>query len=96
MFGILKYIDLNFFLLALAVGIFFTFISTPVPEVIIKYPTPNNAGKITYVDDANVCYKYRPEEVKCPEDSNKITDMKIQQHDPEKVNGEGLFTRLFN
>ena len=30
-----------------------------------KYPTPDNAGKLTYKDKNDVCYKYSGKEVSC-------------------------------
>ena len=61
MFGI----QLNWFYLALGacIGFFVVYISNPKPQIIIKHPTPENAGKIVYRDDNNVCYKYRKVEV---------------------------------
>jgi len=51
--------------LGLFIGLYFVYITAPQPKVIIKYPTPDNAGQTTYVDDANVCYKYISKERKC-------------------------------
>jgi hypothetical protein len=53
------------FFLALAVGIFYVYISSPQPRLVIKYPTPYNANKVVYQNDDNVCYKYKAEEVEC-------------------------------
>jgi hypothetical protein len=54
------------FIIAFAIGIFFVYVSTPKPNVIIKYPTPYNANKIVYKHyDNNTCYKYQFDEVKC-------------------------------
>jgi hypothetical protein len=54
------------FIIAFAIGIFFVYVSTPKPNVIIKYPTPYNANKIVYRHyDNNTCYKYQYDEVKC-------------------------------
>ena len=58
-----KYIIPFYFFIALFIGLFVAYVSTPVPHVIIKYPTPENAGKIIYRDDADVCYKYKATEV---------------------------------
>lgn len=53
------------FFVAFAIGIFYVYISTPKPKIIIKYPTPYNANKIVYRNDNDICYKYQVEEVKC-------------------------------
>lgn len=62
------------FLLALGIGMFFVYISHPEPTIIIKHPTPENAGKIIYQDDAESCYKYKALEVECPSDPDLISD----------------------
>lgn len=72
------YIDPLIFLIALCIGLFYTYLTTPYPQVIIKYPTPFNAGKVTYVDNNNVCYKYQIEKVTCPRDPSKIKTYNFQ------------------
>jgi hypothetical protein len=52
---------------------------TPAPDVIIKYPTPENAGHNIYTDDADNCFKYGSEEVKCPKDKKLINEIPVQQ-----------------
>lgn len=69
---LLDYIDPLYFLIALCLGLLYTYVSAPVPQVIIKYPTPFNAGKVTYVDQNDVCYKYQIKKVSCPNDKSKI------------------------
>lgn len=62
-----KIFKFNFiaFIIAFAVGIFYVYISTPKPKIVIKYPTPYNSTKIVYRNDNDVCYKYDVEEIKC-------------------------------
>ena len=62
------------FLLAFSIGILYVYATQPSPKIIIKHPTPQNAGKIIYEDKANNCYKYLAEEVQCPDDSNMIVN----------------------
>jgi hypothetical protein len=50
----------------------------PPSKNVIIYPTPYNAGKIVYKDDAGVCYKYDIKEVKCPVDKSKISEVFLQ------------------
>jgi hypothetical protein len=75
---LLEYIDTFYFVLAFGIGIFLSYIFAPEPQIIIQYPTPDNAGKITYQDDAGVCYKYRAVSAQCPADKSKIKDLKLQ------------------
>ncbi len=69
---ILDFINFKVFIIAFAIGMLVVYTTVPKPDVIIKYPTPENAGKIVYKDDAGVCYRYKAEEVKCPNDTRTI------------------------
>jgi len=75
---VLDYIDPLIFLISLCVGLFYTYITTPYPQIVIKYPTPYNVGKITYIDKNNVCYKYQIKQVTCPKDKSKIKTYQFQ------------------
>ena len=68
-----------YFFISLFIGLFFTYMLTPSPDVIIKYPTPENAKHNIYKDDADNCFKYRTEEVKCPNDKKLINEIPVQQ-----------------
>jgi len=80
---IAEYFEPLYFFIALFIGLFYTYLTTPMPEIIIKYPTPDNAGKIVYRDRADVCYKYDAKEVACPTDKSKIKKLDLQ-HDKNK------------
>jgi hypothetical protein len=71
----LDFIYPSYFLIALFIGLLYTYLTAPYPTIIYKYPTPLNAGKITYVDDAGVCYKYKAEIVTCPNDRSKVKSL---------------------
>ena len=72
------YIIPLYFFISFCIGMFFVYISTPKPKVIIKYPTPENAGKVIYKDNSGVCYKYVANEVKCPANTKEIKMFNIQ------------------
>lgn len=91
---ILEYISPLWFILALCFGIFLTYISTPPPKIVIKYPTPDNVKKIVYRDTADNCYKYKAKQVQCPKDSSKIEFTKIQHVENNDNPKEGLFTKI--
>jgi len=74
----LDYIDTFYFVLAFGIGIFLSYIFAPAPKVVIQYPTPDNAGKITYQDDAGICYKYKTVAMQCPTDKSKLKELPIQ------------------
>jgi hypothetical protein len=88
----------QYFLVSFATGLLIVYTNTPPPEIIIKYPTPSNAGKIIYKDDAGVCYKYKASEVKCPENGEKVETQPLQ-HIEEDEKPKTLFqslTHLYN
>lgn len=61
----MKLHPLSFFI-SFSIGLFFCYILTPPPEVVLKFPSPYNAGKVVYKDKADTCYKYKAEKVNCP------------------------------
>ena len=61
----LNYLNLPAFFISLFVGFLIAYSIMPQPKIIIKYPTPDNAGKVVYMDNKGVCYKYTSKEVKC-------------------------------
>jgi len=63
---VFEYIDPLVFIISFGVGMLFTYIYSPPPKVVIKYPNPYNASSTMYQDDNGVCYKYRPVKVDCP------------------------------
>jgi len=81
--NVLKYFtrrDLVVFFVSFCVGVLFVCLVEAKPEVIVRWPTPDNAGLVTYVDRANNCYEYEPKEVGCTDDAKHIP---VQ-------NGEGM------
>ena len=75
---LLKFIEPFYFFMALGLGILFVYIFTPQMQVIYKYPTPENAGKITYIDKAQVCYKYKKKQVDCKKNKDSIKEHILQ------------------
>lgn len=95
-FNILHQIDPFYFILALAIGLFFVYITNDnMPEIILLYPTPDNAGKIVYKDTADVCYKYKKEEVKCPKNNAQIKQIPVQHSEDDKDGIVDKLKRLF-
>jgi hypothetical protein len=75
----LKYISLPIFLVSLTIGLFFVYILGPDMKTIYVYPTPENAGKIQYKDNANNCFLFASTQVKCPTDGTEIKTLPIQE-----------------
>ena len=75
----LKYINIRVFLLSLAAGLLFVYLSNPDPTIIYVYPTPDNINKINYKDKAGNCFKFLANEVKCPKNKNDIKTIPLQK-----------------
>lgn len=84
MFNFTDYIDPLAFFIALSIGLFFTYIYSPPKKIIIKWPTPENAGKLVYKDHADSCYKYKADEIPCPDDKSQIKTTSIQYIEEDK------------
>ena len=73
-----KFIDFRIFLISLAIGLFYIYISGDNKKIIIIYPTPDNVDEYQYKDKTNNCFSYELNEVKCPADPNLLHNVKIQ------------------
>jgi len=67
-----------YFFLSLFIGLFLTYTFTPQPEVIIRYPTPDNIDNYVYKDGVDNCFKFTSREVRCPSDISKIKPIPLQ------------------
>lgn len=72
-------IHFTYFLLSFAIGIFVVYVITPPPEVVIKFPSPYNVGKVVYKDKANSCYEYTAEKVSCTADKSLVKPQPIME-----------------
>ena len=45
---------------------------TAPPKVVYKYPTPDTVNQLVYMDNANHCFKYQANVVKCPSNKRDI------------------------
>ena len=86
-----KYIEPFYFFIAFALGMLYVYISTPEPEILIKYPIPESSDDIIYKDHADVCYKYNSEEVKCPKDKREIKNISLQYVKDKSESTKSLF-----
>jgi hypothetical protein len=77
MLKFLKQIDPLWFFVSLAVGFLAVYVMAPKPQIVVKFPSPQNAGKIVYKDNSNTCFVYKADSVSCPRDKTKIKDQPI-------------------
>jgi hypothetical protein len=57
------------FFAAFILGIIYVYLDTPKPKLVIKYPTPYNANKITYKGLSDECYHLEASQVECTDDA---------------------------
>lgn len=66
------------FFFALAIGMFYVYIRVPPPKIVMKYPTPDNAGKVVYKDEADNCYVYQAtKQDSCPQKSTDVISQSV-------------------
>ena len=80
-----NYFEPKYFFIAFFVGMFMTYITVPTPEVILKYPTPINSGKIVYQDLADTCYVYESEQIPCPKKGVTETPLQYKKKEEDIV-----------
>ena len=68
-----------FFFLSFAAGLLLCYLYTPKPMIVVKFPSPYNAGQVVYKDKENQCYKYSADKITCPVDKNLIKPQPIQE-----------------
>ena len=75
----LRHIKIITLLLGLVIGVVAILMIKPEKEVVYKYPTPQNAGKIVYKDKNGVCYKYSSKEVNCDSNESRLKDFPLSK-----------------
>ena len=58
-------IILTIFLVSIAITFLVLYLIGPKPKIIIKYPNVDEKLSRLYVDDNNVCYRYKTKKVAC-------------------------------
>lgn len=61
-----------YFIIAFTAGLFFCYLMHPKPQVVMKFPSPYNAGRVTYKGEDESCYKIKADKVECPVDRSLI------------------------
>jgi hypothetical protein len=72
-----EFIDMRVFIISFFLGMMYVYLTTPTPDIIVKYPTPHNVDKIVYTDKTGNCYRYQLKEEKC--DASKLKKVKIMR-----------------
>ena len=66
------YFKPTYFVFGFLIGIILVTLIAEQPIIVVKYPTPYNTKKITYVDHVGNCYQYQANKVVCPVDNKLI------------------------
>jgi len=69
---ILKYISLPVFMVSFAIGLFMIYAWGPETSEVYLYPTPENVGKVQYMDTTGTCFEYTYKERKCGSAGNAM------------------------
>ena len=77
------FLNVPVFIISLAIGLFFVYISAPSPNVIFIYPNPDNEAQLLFKDKSETCYRCKSKEIRCPKDASKIVSYPIQTYQPE-------------
>lgn len=73
-------IRLDIFLISFCIGIGLVYIFSPPPQIVMKFPSPQNAGDIKYEDENKNCYRYNSEKVSCENSKNEVVDQPVLEN----------------
>ena len=76
--SILKYIRIPIFIVSLAIGILFVFLTNPDKRKIFVYPSPDNVNNVQYKDSTGACFEFKETKIKCPENEKDISKVPAQ------------------
>jgi hypothetical protein len=76
--SILKYIRIPIFIVSLAIGILFVYLTNPDKRKIFVYPSPDNVNNIQYKDSTGACFEFKETKIKCPENEKDISKVPAQ------------------
>lgn len=76
MFNRLRIIPL---ILGFVIGVIAIYFINPQKDIVRKYPTPENAGKVVYKDKNGVCYKYASNVVDCDKNESRLKDFPLEK-----------------
>lgn len=69
------------FIITFIISMILVYFVHPEPTFVYRFPTPSNAGKLTYQNKTDKsCYVYEANEVKCPSDPNLILEHPLIIH----------------
>lgn len=70
--------NLPAFLVSLALGLLFVYLSDSETNTVFVYPTPYNLDKVEYRDSVGNCFDFSADKLECPSDVSLIKTIPIQ------------------
>lgn len=67
-----------YFIFAFAIGLLYCYLTHPKPTVVVKFPSPYNAGTVVYKGEDDACFKIAADKVECPVDKSLIKPQPIK------------------
>lgn len=67
----MKYINLPVFLISLAAGLFFVYMTNSPGQDIFVFPNPDTINNVQYKDKTNTCFEFREREIPCTSDAKE-------------------------
>jgi hypothetical protein len=74
-------IRVDWFIASLALGLFIVYVWNPPPQVVVKFPSPHNAGHVVYRNKEHECFKYRAKKVNCPSNNAVLKPQPVALED---------------
>jgi len=53
------------FFTAFSLGLLYVYLSRPKPQIVIKFPSPYNAGHVYRETEGDACFRYKAKRVPC-------------------------------
>lgn len=73
-----RFVSIPVFIVTLAIGIFFVYLTSPNQKNIYVYPTPENINQFLWKDSTGTCFGWESIQVNKPSDSKKIKTIPVQ------------------
>jgi hypothetical protein len=73
----LKHIRIAPLIAGIVIGIIAFLFVKPQQNVVYKYPTPDNAGKVVYKDKNDICYQYKAKVVDCDKNESRMKEFPL-------------------
>lgn len=77
---LLGYLSPFWFFASFSFGLIACYVIAPKPTIVVKFPSPFNAGKIHYRDDSDNCFVFNSSKVACPSDPSLVKKQPLMVH----------------